>query len=249
MISRGFLRTVEVFKCLNDGQLAAIQDCCSEKEFLFDDKLFGEGEDANHLWVVSEGQADLRFDLPGRPTSMENTISVVTESMIIGWSSLVPPFKYTLSAYCATRNCKVVIIDKTCLIKRFENDPKIGYLVLSHMIQVVGSRFHQMQNSTQTSPISKVKIIVHMSTCGIAAGAREVMSALNKEIAQAGRKDIKISSSSCIGKCTSEPNVTVEIGGVEPVIYQKMNPDKMCQVFQKHVLMGEVQSDFVMAEA
>ena len=53
-------------------------------------------------------------------------------------------------------------------------------------------------------------------------------------------------SSGCIGRCSSEPNVTVEIEGEEPIIYQKMTPDKMRQVFNRHVLNGEVQSDFAL---
>ena len=83
-------------------------------------------------------------------------------------------------------------------------------------------------------------------TCGIAAGAREVMTALMEELSQTDRQDIKIETSGCIGKCPTEPNVTVEIEGEAPVVYQKMNPDKIRQVFNRHVLMGEVQSDFVL---
>jgi (2Fe-2S) ferredoxin/signal-transduction protein with cAMP-binding, CBS, and nucleotidyltransferase domain len=248
MIGLDFLRTVEVFTGLDDHQLTAIQNCCVEKEFIFDNKLFGEGEKAAHLWVVIDGQVDLRFDLPGRATAPENTISAATATKLIGWSSFVPPYKYTLSAYCATRNCKVAKIDKASLTRLFEEDPRIGYQVLSRLIQVTGSRFQQMQSPTQASPVSKVKVTVHMSTCGIAAGAREVMTALTEEAAQSGRKDIQVATAGCIGKCNTEPNVTIEIGGTEPIIYQKMNPDKIRQVFQKHVIEGEMQTDFILSE-
>ncbi len=40
--------------------------------------------------------------------------------------------------------------------------------------------------------------------------------------------------------------MTVEIEGEDPVIYQKMNPDKMRKVFQKHILGGEVQTDYAL---
>jgi NADP-reducing hydrogenase subunit HndB len=87
-----------------------------------------------------------------------------------------------------------------------------------------------------------------MATCGIAAGARPVMTALMEEIYDSGRQDIDVKSSGCIGKCFSEPNVTIEIGGQDPVVYQKMTPDKIRQVFEKHILKGEVQTDFVLTE-
>jgi NADP-reducing hydrogenase subunit HndB len=92
-----------------------------------------------------------------------------------------------------------------------------------------------------------VKITVHMGTCGIAAGAREVMDALMEEMAETDRQDIRVMNSGCMGMCSSEPNVTVEIEGQPPVIYQHMDRNKMRQVFKRHVLKGEVQTDFALA--
>ena len=92
-----------------------------------------------------------------------------------------------------------------------------------------------------------VKIIVHMGTCGIAAGAREVMDALLEELAETDRKDIRVITSGCMGMCSSEPNVTVEMQGQKPVVYQHMDANKMRQVFRRHVLKGEVQTDFALA--
>jgi NADP-reducing hydrogenase subunit HndB len=92
-----------------------------------------------------------------------------------------------------------------------------------------------------------VKITVHMGTCGIAAGAREVMDALLEEMAQTDRQDIRVVTSGCMGMCSSEPNVTVEIQGQAPVIYQGMDKNRMRQVFKRHVLLGQVQTDFALA--
>ena len=92
-----------------------------------------------------------------------------------------------------------------------------------------------------------VKITVHMGTCGIAAGAREVMNALLEELTESGRDDIRVVNSGCMGMCSSEPNVTVEIMGRDPVIYQHMDQNKMRQVFKRHILHGEVQTDFALA--
>ncbi|CAB1059895.1 NADP-reducing hydrogenase, subunit B [Olavius sp. associated proteobacterium Delta 1] len=93
-----------------------------------------------------------------------------------------------------------------------------------------------------------VKITVHMGTCGIAAGAREVMNALMEELAEADRSDIRVVASGCMGMCSSEPNVTVEIQDSEPIVYQKMESNRMRQVFKRHVLLGEVQSDFALGK-
>ena len=92
-----------------------------------------------------------------------------------------------------------------------------------------------------------IKITVHMGTCGIAAGARDVMNALMEEMAATDRQDIRVVASGCMGMCSSEPNVTVEVEGNEPIVYQLMDSNKMRQVFKRHVLLGEVQTDFALA--
>jgi NADP-reducing hydrogenase subunit HndB len=94
---------------------------------------------------------------------------------------------------------------------------------------------------------ASIKVTVHMGTCGIAAGAREVMNALMEELAEADRQDIRVVASGCMGMCSSEPNVTVETEGAEPIVYRDMDSNKMRQVFKRHVLLGEVQTDFALA--
>lgn len=103
------------------------------------------------------------------------------------------------------------------------------------------------ENSLRTGP-SRVKVTVHMGTCGIAAGARVVMDALMDELANSDRDDIRVVNSGCQGMCSSEPNVTVEIVDSEPIVYQHMDANKMRQVFKRHVLQGEVQTDFALAK-
>lgn len=95
---------------------------------------------------------------------------------------------------------------------------------------------------------ANIKVTVHMGTCGIAAGAREVMSALMEEMAEADRQDIRVVASGCMGMCSSEPNVTIEMKDAEPIIYQEMDANKMRQVFKQHVLLGKVQTDFALAK-
>ncbi|RPJ17918.1 MAG: (2Fe-2S) ferredoxin domain-containing protein [Desulfobacteraceae bacterium] len=102
------------------------------------------------------------------------------------------------------------------------------------------------ETSLRTGAAS-IKITVHMETCGIAAGAREVMNTLMEELAQVDRQDIRVVASGCMGMCSSEPNVTVEMEGEKPVVYQKMDTNRMRQVFKRHVLLGEVQTDFTLA--
>jgi len=94
----------------------------------------------------------------------------------------------------------------------------------------------------------RVKVTVHMGTCGIAAGAREVMNTLMSEIEEAGVTDVAVTTSGCMGLCSREPEITVEVLEQNPIIYEFMNPNKMRQVFKRHILEGEVQTPFVLAK-
>jgi NADP-reducing hydrogenase subunit HndB len=93
----------------------------------------------------------------------------------------------------------------------------------------------------------RVKVTVHMGTCGIASGAKEVMDSLMSEIEASGVSDVTITTSGCMGLCSREPLVTVEILNREPIKYEYMNANKMRQVFKRHILEGEIQTPFVLA--
>lgn len=94
----------------------------------------------------------------------------------------------------------------------------------------------------------RVKVTVHMGTCGIASGAKEVMDTLLGEIDEAGVHDVIATTSGCMGLCSREPLVTVEVLNQEPIKYEYVNPNKMRQIFKRHVLAGEVQTPFVLAK-
>jgi len=94
----------------------------------------------------------------------------------------------------------------------------------------------------------RVKVTVHMGTCGIASGAKEVMDTLLQEIETAGANDVVVTTSGCMGLCSREPLVTVEVVNQDPIKYEYMNPNKMRQVFKRHILEGEIQTPFVLAK-
>jgi NADP-reducing hydrogenase subunit HndB len=95
---------------------------------------------------------------------------------------------------------------------------------------------------------ARVKVTVHMGTCGIASGAREVLEALMNVMAEDSVSDVAVTTSGCMGLCSREPLVTVEVIGNEPIKYEYMNPNKMRQVFKRHIVKGEIQTPFVLAK-
>ena len=89
------------------------------------------------------------------------------------------------------------------------------------------------------------RVLVGMATCGIAAGARPVLTAFVDEIAKRGlTNDIVVTQTGCIGICQYEPVVEVFEPGKEKVTYVKMNPDKAKEVIEKHLKGGQVISEY-----
>ncbi len=94
---------------------------------------------------------------------------------------------------------------------------------------------------------ARAKITVHMGTCGIAAGAREILTALMKEIEKKKIKDVIVTTSGCAGLCSREPMATVEITGKAPVKYVDLDAAKMKKILVNHVVKGTVVKEYALA--
>jgi NADH:ubiquinone oxidoreductase subunit F (NADH-binding)/(2Fe-2S) ferredoxin len=94
---------------------------------------------------------------------------------------------------------------------------------------------------------AQTKINLHMGTCGIAAGAGKLDALINREIEEKGLSNIRIVHSGCAGLCSREPMVTIESLGLPPVKYCDLNEEKIQEIFNRHVLKGEVVEAYALA--
>jgi NADP-reducing hydrogenase subunit HndB len=93
----------------------------------------------------------------------------------------------------------------------------------------------------------RAKITVHMGTCGIAAGARDIMEALLDEMRKSKVKDVIVTTSGCAGLCSREPMATVELKGKPPVKYVDLTPAKIRKILAEHVLGGRLLAEYALA--
>lgn len=93
----------------------------------------------------------------------------------------------------------------------------------------------------------KAKIIVHMGTCGIAAGARKIRDALIKIMEEQDVTDVILTTSGCAGLCSREPMATVERVGEAPAKYVDLTEDKIRKVFMEHVIGGQIVIEYALA--
>ena len=93
----------------------------------------------------------------------------------------------------------------------------------------------------------RVKITVHMGTCGIAAGARKIMTAVMRCVDEHGGGDVIVTTSGCAGLCSREPMMTVELAGEAPVKYVDVTEEKVQEIFTRHVVDGKIVADYALA--
>ena len=89
-----------------------------------------------------------------------------------------------------------------------------------------------------------IRIVVGMATCGIAAGARPVLTTFTEETAKRGLTNVTVAQTGCIGICQYEPVVEIFIPGKEKVTYVKMTPEKAVRVTVDHIVNGNTVTEF-----
>lgn len=96
----------------------------------------------------------------------------------------------------------------------------------------------RQDNSTAT------RVVVGMATCGIAAGARPVLTAFVEEVNRRGLKEVVVTQAGCIGMCKLEPIVEVFQPGKEKVTYVKMTPEKVSRIVTEHLVNGSPVTEY-----
>lgn len=102
----------------------------------------------------------------------------------------------------------------------------------------------QGQVSFRSDETNQTRIVVGMATCGIASGARPVLTTLSDAVQTKELKNVSVVQTGCIGLCQYEPIVEVLEPGKEKVTYVKMNPEKALEVLEKHIIGGQVVSQY-----
>jgi NADP-reducing hydrogenase subunit HndB len=97
----------------------------------------------------------------------------------------------------------------------------------------------QVRNQTNT------RIIVGMGTCGIAAGAREVIRAILKEL-EDRKINAHVETVGCMGMCAKEPLVDIEQAGMPRVTYVNVQPDMVPKLIEEHLVKGQVVQEWAL---
>jgi NADP-reducing hydrogenase subunit HndB len=91
---------------------------------------------------------------------------------------------------------------------------------------------------------ARARIIVAMGTTGIAAGARDTMAAILRELEKRGITDVVVTQTGSAGMSTYEPVVQVQVGDGELVTYGNVDASRVATLIEKHILGGEVAAEW-----
>ena len=89
-----------------------------------------------------------------------------------------------------------------------------------------------------------IRVLVGMATCGIAAGARPVLTTIVDEVAKRGLQNVMVTQTGCIGICQFEPVVEVVEPGKDKITYVKMTPEKAVRMVNDHLVNGNVVAEY-----
>ena len=91
------------------------------------------------------------------------------------------------------------------------------------------------------------RVVIAMGTCGIGAGAREVMAALLEDLAGRGLSEVTVSQTGCMGLCDREPLVQVFCPGRPSVTYGPVTPAIMRRIVADHLVNGQIVNEYCIA--
>lgn len=98
--------------------------------------LLAEGQEADTLYLIRRGEVALEVWAPGRGTLVIETLG---EGQVVGWSWLLPPYRWHFDV--RARNRVVALsIDASCLREKAEADPRFGYELMKRFAEVIVDR-------------------------------------------------------------------------------------------------------------
>lgn len=124
------------FEGLDDSTVSMLVGCARNVHYRPGEYLFREGEAADRFFVVRRGRVALDVHVPGRP---EQVIDTVDEGDVVGWSWLVPPYRWFFDAR-AVQDVSAVEVDASCLRAKCDEDPALGYAMMQRVARVMYRR-------------------------------------------------------------------------------------------------------------
>ena len=138
------LQQVELFERFSTDDLRRLSGTARPRMLFPTEYLFLLGDEANEFFVVAGGAIDLCFPMPVRGEVKDVAIESIHKGGALGWSALVKPYRFTLSAR-ATEISDVIGFPRQDLLALFAEEPRIGCTFFTRISELVGIRLHTFE--------------------------------------------------------------------------------------------------------
>jgi len=116
--------------------VASVAGCAQNVAFDRGSLLLAESDPADTLFLLRRGLVAIEVHSPGRGSMV---IETVGPGAVVGWSWLVPPYRWHFDAR-AVDPVGAIAVDGACLRDKAELDPALGYALLKRVAAVLLER-------------------------------------------------------------------------------------------------------------
>ena len=145
MIYANMLRGIYFFSGLTGNDLVQISKTCKIVTHKKGAKIFGRGDSAENFYIVRSGNVHLSFQISILLADEEVVVDKISPGDIFGWSALVEPHRFTLSAYC-DGDSELIEIGGKNMISICAKRPHVGYILMRNFARIIGSRLDRIQH-------------------------------------------------------------------------------------------------------
>ena len=146
MISVDLLKQYTFFKGFRDEQIKILADIATQESYKADFLLWKKGDPAKNLYFLEGGKVLLFLDAYMGTTRPPVFVSVdlITKGDVMGWSSVIEPYVYTLGARCID-DSKAIVFDGAKLRKLLDKDSKLAYKFMHATAKVIATRLNNTE--------------------------------------------------------------------------------------------------------
>jgi CRP-like cAMP-binding protein len=124
------------FANLEIGHTNLLAGCASNVRFAAGAYILREGQEANEFFLVRGGRVAIEIAAPQRRPIIVDTVG---EGEILGWSWLLPPYRWRFDAR-AVEPTHAIALEGKCLRAKCELNHDLGYEVLKRFSQIMNRR-------------------------------------------------------------------------------------------------------------
>lgn len=131
-----YLGEQKFFAGLSPEFIGFLAQCTGERKIDRNELLFRQGERARHFYLLRKGGIFIEIPAITGPTL---TVQILKSGQVLGWSWLIPPYKWNFQARADTPS-SVLEFDGDRILARCEEDPKFGYEILKRFSSLMAER-------------------------------------------------------------------------------------------------------------